>query len=629
MTEHNKPQPSFFGRVFRFLGRSIDFLRTLLGRILFLVVVGVVIFLIFGGPEPLQVPDDGLVVLAPRGAIVEQSAALDPVSMLLGSGGVASTSLRDILETLDQAAEDDRIKGVLLDLAEMGAVSAANLESIGMALDNYKASGKELIAYADAYSQPQYLLASYANSVYLHPMGQLMLPGYGGSQLFFADLLDKLGVNVHVFRVGTHKAAVEPYLLNGMSEESRSNNQQLADELWLRYVNQVAVNRELSDAAVRRYTNDYAGQLLEVGGDTARLALESGLVDELLSRPQLHDRLLALTGATEDLPFIDFKQYLALNTRPHLPAQNQIGVIVAQGTIDMGEQPRGTIGAETLIQLIRDARQDDSIKAVVLRLDSPGGSALASELIREELERLQAAGKPLVVSMAGVAASGGYWISANADEIWASPVTITGSIGIFGMVPTFEGTLAKAGVHADGIGTTPLTRADMFSGMTEPMMTVFQANVEDGYRRFLNLVAQGREMSVEQVDAVGQGQVWSGSRALEYGLVDNLGDLPDAVAAAARLANVSDYELRYIEKALTPAEQFLQQLANNIGVDTLASANAAIAQHVTGAQSASNAPVLVNAFGAWQQLFGDVSAMARFNDPLNLYSLCELCELLH
>ncbi|MEK7258678.1 MAG: signal peptide peptidase SppA [Pseudomonadota bacterium] len=617
--------PSPIGRFFRLLGRTIDTLRTFIGRLLFVLVLVVVLLLLFGGPTPLQVPDGGLVVINPRGPVVEQPGEVDPATLLLGSGELATTPVRDITDTLKRAAEDERIAGVVLNLGEMTGISPANLETVGAALQAFKASGKSLIAHGDYYDQAQYLLASYADTVFLHPMGQVLLPGYGGSQLFYNELLDKLGVNVHIFRVGTYKAAVEPFERNNMSEESRANSQQLVDELWQRYLTQVAENRGLSEQLLRSYTNDFGDHLLASDGDTAMTALEHGLVDELISRPQLRNRLRELAGGAEGdaaAGTIEFQQYLSVTDAPYLPAENEIGVIVAEGTIDVGDQPRGVIGADSLAALIREARRDDSIKAVVLRIDSPGGLALASELIRQELDLLQSSGKPLVVSMGGTAASGGYWISAMADEIWASPVTVTGSIGIFGMIPTFEGSLASIGVYADGVSTTPLTRADPFTGVSGPLATVFQATVEDGYRRFLRLVAEGRGMTEEQVDAVGQGQVWSGAQAQQYGLVDQLGDLDDAVAAAARLAEVTDYQMRYIETPMSPGEVLLQGMAQNIG-------SVAAGKMLLGGDgnAALGGAIQANILGGWQRMFSDLSAL-RLNDPLNLYTLCEFCAVL-
>jgi protease-4 len=604
---------SLTGRFFGFIGRVLDALRVFIGRLFFLLFLIVLLLLVFSGPAGMQVPKDGLVILDPKGAIVEQPGLLDPQSLLLGSAEVTATPLRDVLDALERAATDSRIRGVVLDLTELTAVSPSVLETIGAALERYRESGKSLIAHGDYYSQAQYFLASWADTVYLHPMGQLMLPGYGGSQLYFASLLEKLGINVHIFRVGTHKAAVEPFSLDGMSDLSRANMQQLVDELWARYLNQVAANRGITPEALRSYANDYPAHLLAVGGDTARVALEHGLVDELVSQPEFRARLSALAGASGGNPrTIGFQDFLLATHAPTLPAESEIGVIVAEGTIDMGEQPRGAIGADSLVALIRDARRDERIKAVVLRVDSPGGSALASELIRQELEQLQEAGKPLVVSMGGTAASGGYWISAMADEIWASPATVTGSIGIFGLVPTVEEGLGKLGVRADGVSTTPLTRADPLTGMSEAMATVLQASVEDGYRRFLQLVSDGRNLSIEQVDAVAQGQIWSGSQALAFGLVDNLGELDDAITAAARLAVLDDYAWRYIEKPLSPGEQFTQELIRNFGMSTLGEAHWLQGLMRSGVQ----------------QTLESVSTLARFNDPRDLYSVCEFCGFL-
>jgi len=606
-------QASLLRRVFGWFGRGLDALRVFLGRLVFLLLLLVVLGALFSGPATVRVPEGGLLVLNPRGAIVEQPVLLDPQSLLLGTSGVTATPLRDLLDALERAAADARIVGVVLDLDELTSATPVALESIGAALERVRESGKSLIAHGDYFSQAQYFLASHADTIYLHPMGQLMLPGYGGSQLFFASALERLGIRVHVFRVGTHKAAVEPFTLDAMSELSRANMQQLVDELWQRYLNTVAVNRGLSVEALRSYANDYPAHLQAVGGDTAQVALAHGLVDELVSLPQFRARLSALAGAAGGNPrTIGFTDFLAATDTLPLPAENEIGVIVAEGSIDMGEQPRGVIGADSLISLIRDARRDERVKAVVLRVDSPGGSALASELIRQELEQLQEAGKPLVVSMAGTAASGGYWISATADEIWAAPTTVTGSIGIFGLIPTLEDSLGRMGVFADGVSTTPLTRADVLTGMSEPMAAVFQASVEDGYRRFLQLVADGRNLSLEQVDAVAQGQVWSGTQAQAFGLVDNLGELDDAIAAAAQLAGVEAYEWRYIEKPLTPGEQFAQELIRNFGLTGLAA---------TSWLGDAGGGVL-------QQTLGQLGSLARFNDPRSLYALCEFCAFL-
>jgi protease-4 len=611
-------------RIFRFLGRSIDLVRLVLGRLLFLLLLVLILGLLFSSPATVQVPVNSVVIIDPVGAIVEQPGVLDPAALLVGSAEGGDTALRDVVETLERAGNDPRVRAVLLDLTELSSVSPAAMETIGAALLRYKNTGKALVAHGDYFSQAQYFLASYADTVYLHPMGQLLLPGYGGSQIYFAELLERLGVNMHIFRVGTHKAAVEPFSMNSMSEESRSNSQQLVDELWQHYIAQVAANRSLSEQALRSYANDFPQHLLAAGGDTAQVALQHGLVDELVSQPQFRERLAALVGEPGSNPrSIRFQQYLSATTSPELPGSSAVGVIVAQGNINMGEQPRGMIGAESLMALIRDARRDENIKALVLRVDSPGGSALASELIRQELESLQNAGKPLVVSMGGTAASGGYWIAAMADEIWASPVTVTGSIGIFGLIPTFETGLARLGVYADGVSTTPLSRADVLSGMSDAMATVFQASVEDGYERFLRLVAEGRDMSMEEVDLVAQGQVWSGAQAQAYGLVDHLGGLDSAIAAAAGLAGLDDYQTRYIEESLSPGERLLQELIRNFGLSALIQDLGRAA-----AGPLPRLPLANNSTGELAQLLADLAELVRFDDPRNLYSVCELCTQL-
>lgn len=614
-------QGTFIGRSFRFLGRSIDALRVFLGRLIFLVIIVVLAAFLFSAPEQINVPDNSLVVLAPKGDIVEQPSMLDASNLLLGSQKIVDTPLREVLDTLARAGQDDRVRGVVLDLRDMGGVSPANLERIGSALEDFKGRGKALVAHGDFFTQAQYYLASYAETIYLHPMGQLVLQGYGGNQLYFVELLEKLGVKVHIFRVGTHKAAVEPFTLTGMSAASRENNQSLVDELWQRYVNQIATNRALSTDEVLSYANRYPQHLLEVNGDTAQLAMRFDLVDELVTPAQLQARLSVLAADASGRPrTIDYKRYLTVTQPTRSQQGNQIGVIVAQGTIDTGEQPRGTIGAQSLNELIREARRDDGIKAVVLRVDSPGGSAFASELIRQELVELQRSGKPLVVSMGGTAASGGYWIATAADEIWASPATVTGSIGVFSIVPTFESSLEKIGVYTDGVGTTPLSRSDVLSPLNEAMSTVLQSSVESQYRKFLRLVADARSMDIENVDLVAQGQVWTGTQAINRGLIDNLGTMDDAIEAAARLANIDEYTWRYIEKPLSPGEQVLQSIIQNFGM----AASVSSLVEALGFNASARA-----SWAVWDSMLETASPLMNFNDPADLYTLCEICVLLH
>ncbi len=606
--------PSLFRRFASATGRAIGAARRFTANVLFLLFLLVVMLVLFSGPGTLVVPDGAALVLRPEGAIVEQQAQRSPLAPLLEDNDVAAeTPVRDLLEALKRARDDARIRLVVLDLDHLDQASPAHLEAIGAGLTAVKVAGKEVIATGNYFSQPQYYLASFANAVYMHPMGQVLLQGYGAYQSYFRAALEKLKVNVHVFRVGTYKEAVEPFTRDDMSAEAREANETLVAELWRAYTQTVGTNRQLEPGAIDTYVSGFAERLEQVGGDMARLALEAGLVDELLNHDEARARLITKVGEADggDYRHIDHRDYLNATHLPTLPgAGDEVGVIIAAGVIQMGEAPRGTVGADTLTELIRAARLDPGIRAAVLRVDSPGGSAFASELIRQELELLQLAGKPLVVSMAGAAASGGYWISATADEIWAAPTTITGSIGIFGILPTFEESLAALGINRDGVGSTPMAGAmDPLSAMTDMTARIVQANVENGYRQFLTLVARGRDMVPEAVDAIGQGRVWTGQQAHTRGLVDHLGGLDDAIKAAAERAGLAEYEIRYIEKPLSTRDQLFAQLAENLGFSTT--------QASTGLLTQLHSAVRAGA-----------AALARMNDPGHVYLMCEQCSAL-
>ena len=586
----------------RGIGRGLTVARTFTANLLFVLFVLFVVAIFVSGGGAVSVPEHGALVLAPTGTIVEQVSQSSPFEALVGGDEIAGeTRLQDLLDALDKARQDDRIAVVVLDLGELTGASPADLGAIGNALTAVKAANKQIVAIGDYYTQAQYYLASFADHIYMHPMGQVLLTGFGAYGNYYKNLLDRLKVKVHVFRVGIYKAAVEPYTRTDMSDAAREANHEMIDELWSDYTGTIEKNRKLSKQQLDQYVDHYDELLQAAHGDMARAALEHGLVDELISRDEMRDRLIALVGE-DDHTYrqIGYADYLRATRPPQPPAPNEVGVIVASGMILPGDQPRGTIGADTLIDLIRKARFDDRVKAVVLRVDSPGGAALSAELIRQELELIQLAGKPLVVSMGSVAASGGYWISATADEIWASPDTVTGSIGIFGIVPTFEDSLAAIGINRDGVGSAPLANAlDPLSGISDPMSKILQANVESGYQRFLDLVARGRDMLPERVDQIGQGRVWTGRKAHELGLVDNLGQLSDAVAAAAKRAGLETYQVRFIEKPLSARERLLRRLANSMGF--------------------ASAP--------WSELARTMTVLARLNDPQHIYALCEMCRV--
>ncbi len=594
-------------RLLRGLGNALTTARVFTANALFVVFVLIVVGVLVSGGATLTVPENAALVIAPEGTIVEQMTQSAPFEALIGGEDIAGeTRYQDLIDVLTMAKDDARIAVIVLDLEHLTGISAAHLAGFGDALSAAKTAGKEIVAVGDYYTQGQYYLASFADSIYMHTMGQVLLTGFGSYQSYFKELLDRLKVNVHVYRVGSYKAAVEPYTRSDMSPEAREANRAMIDELWQDYIAKVAANRKMPLEQVNEYVNHFETVLQAAGGDMAKAALEHGLVDALMSRDEMRARLIEKVGEDESsFRQISAPDYLRATRTPQTPGADQVGVIVASGMILSGEQPRGRIGADSLTELIRSARKEPNVKAVVLRVDSPGGLVISSEVIRQEVEQLQAAGKPVVVSMAGVAASGGYWISATADEIWAAPTTVTGSIGIFGMVPTFENSLAAIGVKRDGVGSAPLAGAlDPFGGISDPMGRILQANVESGYRGFLALVARGRDMVPEEVDKIGQGRVWTGRKALELGLVDALGQLPDAVAAAARRAGITDYEVRFIEKPLSAREQLLQQLADGLGF-----------------ASSARFPA------PWTELAREFVDLTRVDNGPHTYALCDACNL--
>ncbi len=597
----------------RQLARVLRWLREAVLNLLFLGLLLVILAGLFSSESAPPVPDGAALVLAPSGEIVEESEPLDPLRLLMsgGSDQPAETLLRDLLAVLRAASGDDRIAALVLRLQDLGAAQPAALEELGAAIERFKASGKPVIAMADYYSQTQYYLASFADEVYMNPMGELLLTGYGVFGTYFGEALGKLGINVHVFRVGTYKSAVEPFLRNGMSAPAKQANRELLDTLWHATRDTIARNRGLEPAAVQAYADDFPEILAAAGQDMARAAVEQGLVDDLMTRDRMRARLVDLVGEDGQGGFrgITSDRYLpharALNRAADAGADGEVAIVVARGPIMPGEQPRNRVGADSIAQLIREVRRNDRYRALVLRVDSPGGSSFAAELIRQELELTRLAGKPVVVSMSGTAASGGYWISASADEIWAAPTTITGSIGIFAILPTFEQGLARLGVYGDGVGATALAgSADPTRGISEPMSNILQASVEAGYRQFVERVASGRDLSLEAVDAVAQGRVWSGTAAREHGLVDELGYLGDAVASAARLAGLESWRAIWVRKPESPREQLLRQLMRSAGID---------------------ADYLAVDERGW--IMSLIEPLAVLRDPGRLYALCLTCRI--
>jgi len=604
-------RPSLFNRI----NAGLLTVRTVLGNLLFILIVVVLLALVLSSGGGPKVPAGSALILDPRGELVDLASIENSLQdLLLPGSSPRQVELQTLLDAIDRARSDERIKLLLLDLDELSSVSAAQADSLGLALTAFRDAGKQVIATGAFYDQGQYLVASHADALYLHPMGQILLEGYGINMIYFKDLLDSLKVNVHVFRAGKYKEAVEPFLRSDMSAEAREANQAVVDALWQHYRDRVAANRQLEASELDRYSRDIAALADERNGDLARLALEAHLVDELLTPDEVRARIRDRVGEAGDgqLNAIGLRDYLAATAAPPRRGRgDQVAIIQGDGELVVGEGTRGIMGADSLVELIRRARQEEQVKALVLRVNSPGGSAFASELIRQELELTQLAGKPVVVSMADVAASGGYWIAATADRILAQPTTVTGSIGVFAILPSLEDSLAEIGVATDGVGTSELARSRAPLGPLEgPLEELLQATVERQYQRFLNLVARGRDLPLGDVEALAAGRIWTGAQALELGLVDALGDLDAAVDTAADLAGLESWSRREIRPPLSPGQLLLQQLMENT------EASVSQRQALTTLLEA-----LAPAGGGLERL------LTRLDDPLDSYALCEPCSL--
>jgi protease-4 len=571
-------QPNIIVRFFTGIWALFNFTRRLVfGVIALILLIGFIAALRTAAPKLL---DKTALVLDPKGAIVEQytnDAAQRALSNLAGDKS-KQTQLRDILTAIDAAAKDPRIARIVLEPDGIDSAGLAISREIGAALDRFKASGKPVIAVSNGMTQDQYYLAAHASSIVLHPasLEGVLLTGFGAYRSYYKDALDWLGVDVHVFKVGTFKSYPEPYVRNDASPDAKEADLFWMNDLWGDYLKDIAAARHLDAAKISAQIADYADAVKSAGGDMAKLALADKLVDKLATPDEARQMLIA-DGARDRHSYrqIDFADYAALVEREHaLDTRPQVAVVVAEGEILPGDQPQGTVGGKSTAKLLRAARNDDAVKAVVLRVNSPGGDAFSSELIRREVELTKAAGKPVIVSMGNVAASGGYWISMDGTQIFAEPTTITGSIGIFGIMMNIPNTLAKIGVHTDGVGTTPLADPiDPRRALDPNVGTALQAVIENGYRNFIGKVAAARHMTPEQIDAIAQGRVWSGTQALERGLVDKIGSLKDAIAAAAQAANLGDkYRVRYVEKPLT----FWERIAMNMSNDALVSFTQAV-----------------------------------------------------
>ena len=615
-------KPNLLVRLGRAIRGVFTVVRTLVQLIVLLVLVAVLVAVFQG--SAVQVPESGALVLAPTGRLVDELSGDAVIRALNDAQGVPpqETLVTDLVEALDLAAEDDRIQAVVLSLGGLQGGGLSKLREIAQAIVRFQDTGKPVIAMGDAYSQAQYYLAAHADEVYLHQFGNIFLDGFGYFRTYYREALEKLQIDMEVFRVGEYKSFVEPFTRDDMSEEDKEAARRWLDFLWQAYREDIVAARELEPGAIDQYANEFAELAEAQSGDLAQTALAAGLVDGLQGRLEFESYMIDQVGEGER----NGDAFSAINHRAYLQATRKgglrdelynVGILVAAGEIVDGEAQAGSVGGDTLAGLVHQAAEDDDIDAVVLRIDSPGGSMFASEVIFEALNALQATGKPLVASMGSVAASGGYYIAMGADEILADPTTITGSIGVGALLPTFPRSLASLGVRSDGIGTTRLSgQSDLARGLGPETRRVLQASVDEAYRQFIARVADSRDMSIERTDNVARGRVWVGADALDLGLVDGLGDLEDAVLVAAERAGLEDedYGVRYIERDLNMRAQFalrmifsMERLARWAGLGFPASQSAWLGQIL-------------------QNLNRDLDFLARLNDPGHLYLHC-FCAL--
>ncbi len=600
----------------RTLWRFITFVRLLLANLMFLLFIILLLFALTR-EESALVPTSGALVLNLAGEIVEQSstpaAGGELLRQWLGSAQAPrELVVGDILYAISRAKQDPDIKGIVLKLQDLESGSFGKLHRIAQALDDFRSSGKPVLAAGDFFTQHQYLLAAHADTLLLNPAGGVLIQGLGLYNLYFKSALEKLDIQPHIFRVGTYKSFIEPYSRDDMSAEAREANGRWLNQLWDLYVQDVTRARNIPADAVAPSKEQLLARMQQAGGNAAQYALAQGLVDQLATREEIQQAIMAFAGQTEDgldYPAVDLASYLRRQPSQYADGkQPKVGLIVAAGMMQNGKQPPGSIGGESLAELVLQAARDEQIKALVLRIDSPGGSAFAAEQIRTELLALKAAGKPLVVSMGSTAASGGYWIAANADKIFAEPSTLTGSIGVFGLYATADKALAKLGIRSDGLGTTDFTGLDPSRPLPEHVKQLVQMSVEDTYRRFVQLVAEGRGMTPDAVDKVAQGHVWTGQDAQRLGLVDGLGSLDEAIRSAAELANLSRYQVSVQEAPLSPTERLLRQLFGEVALM---------------APTEWRAPLQ----SLWQQLSQSLAPLAQLDDPRGLYSVCLACRI--
>ncbi|EJS4916061.1 signal peptide peptidase SppA [Salmonella enterica] len=608
----------FIAGFFKWTWRVLNFVREMVLNLffIFLVLVGVGIWMQIGNGSNSEQTARGALLLDISGVIVDKPSTNHRLGALgrqlfgASSDRLQENSLFDIVNAIRQAKDDRNITGIVLDLKNFTGADQPSMRYIGKALREFRDSGKPVFAVGENYSQGQYYLASFANKIWLSPQGQVDLHGFATNGLYYKTLLDKLKVSTHVFRVGTYKSAVEPFIRDDMSPAAREADSRWIGELWQNYLHTVSANRQISPQQLFPGAQAIIDGLTSVGGDTAKYALDHKLVDALASSADVEKALTKQFGWSKTENNYRTISYYDYSLKTPADTGGTIAVIFANGAIMDGEEMPGNVGGDTTASQIRDARLDPKVKAIVLRVNSPGGSVNASEVIRAELAAARAAGKPVVVSMGGMAASGGYWISTPANYIVASPSTLTGSIGIFGVINTVENSLSSIGVHSDGVSTSPLADISMTKALSPEVQQMMQLSIEYGYKRFITLVADARKRTPEQIDKIAQGHVWTGEDAKANGLVDSLGDFDDAVAKAAELAKLKQWHLDYYQDEPTVLDMVMDSMTGSV--------RAMLPETI---QAMLPAPLV----SAANTLKAEGDKLAAFNDPQNRYAFCLTC----
>ncbi|EAA6607120.1 signal peptide peptidase SppA [Salmonella enterica subsp. enterica] len=608
----------FIAGFFKWTWRVLNFVREMVLNLffIFLVLVGVGIWMQIGNGSNSEQTARGALLLDISGVIVDKPSTNHRLGALgrqlfgASSDRLQENSLFDIVNAIRQAKDDRNITGIVLDLKNFTGADQPSMRYIGKALREFRDSGKPVFAVGENYSQGQYYLASFANKIWLSPQGQVDLHGFATNGLYYKTLLDKLKVSTHVFRVGTYKSAVEPFIRDDMSPAAREADSRWIGELWQNYLHTVSANRQISPQQLFPGAQAIIDGLTSVGGDTAKYALDHKLVDALASSADVEKALTKQFGWSKTENNYRAISYYDYSLKTPADTGGTIAVIFANGAIMDGEETPGNAGGDTTASQIRDARLDPKVKAIVLRVNSPGGSVNASEVIRAELAAARAAGKPVVVSMGGMAASGGYWISTPANYIVASPSTLTGSIGIFGVINTVENSLSSIGVHSDGVSTSPLADISMTKALSPEVQQMMQLSIEYGYKRFITLVADARKRTPEQIDKIAQGHVWTGEDAKANGLVDSLGDFDDAVAKAAELAKLKQWHLDYYQDEPTVLDMVMDSMTGSV--------RAMLPEAI---QAMLPAPLV----SAANTVKAEGDKLAAFNDPQNRYAFCLTC----